>query len=254
MSILEAIVLGIVQGLTEFLPVSSSGHLQIAKEVLGVELTDNLTFDLTLHLATVMATVVVLWREVKGLFWDWAMIGKLALSAVPVAVVGLCFRSELNAVLSSPHVLLIVGAMLVLTAVLLWFASRKSARGGGNITYKNAFVIGVGQAFAALPGLSRSGTTIATGLLLGVDKARVAQFSFLMVIVPILGNAFLDVVGGDFGGGVDVAALTAGFLAAFVVGCFACRFMIEMVKRSRLGWFAAYCAVVGVSTIIYYFV
>ncbi|MDR2883072.1 MAG: undecaprenyl-diphosphate phosphatase [Alistipes sp.] len=270
MSILEAIILGIVQGLAEFLPVSSSGHLQIAKEALGVTLTDNLTFDISLHVATVLATVVVLWREVGGIFrglgtgllrgrrnaeTDYAF--KLLLSMVPVAVVGLLLRDELNAMLASPAILPIVGSMLLLTAGLLVFAGRareKESR-NGSISWRDSLITGVGQAAAAMPGLSRSGTTIATGLLLGNRRAVVAQFSFLMVIVPILGEALLDVVRGDFSGGTGVGAapLIAGFAAAFAVGCASCRFMIGMVKRSRLVWFAVYCAVVGVATIIYYF-
>lgn len=266
MSVIEAIILGIVQGLTEFLPVSSSGHLQIAKEVLGVKITDNLAFDLMLHLATVMATIVVLWREVKSVVADvfsgrmsYAL--KLLLSAVPVAVVGLVFRNELNAMLASTKVLVIVGSMLIVTALLLWFASCARERKKTEISYRDALIMGVGQAFAAMPGLSRSGTTIATGLLLGNQRAVVAQFSFLMVIVPILGNAFLDVVKGDFGGsaaggfaGVEIWPLVAGFVAAFAVGCVACRWMIAIVKRAKLVWFAVYCAIVGVGAIVYCFV
>lgn len=271
MSVLEAIVLGVVQGLAEFLPVSSSGHLQIAKEVLGVTLTDNLTFDVMLHVATVMATIVVLWREVAGLFgglWTGAVkwrrnsateyVAKLLLSMIPVGLVGFLLRDQLNAMLASPAILLIVGLMLLLTAALLVFAGRAKEKQGakGEISYKDAFIMGLGQAFAAMPGLSRSGTTIATGLVLGNRKAAVAQFSFLMVIVPILGEALLDVVRGDFSAGMGVGAvpLMAGFAAAFAVGCAACKFMIEMVKRSKLVWFALYCAVVGAATVIYYFV
>ncbi len=265
MSVIEAILLGAVQGLTEFLPVSSSGHLQIAKEVLGVTLTDNLTFDMMLHLATVLATVVVLWREVaellKGVFRfkynpQTAYVLKLLLSMIPVGIVGLLLRDQLNAMLSSPHILLIVGAMLLVTAALLAFANYAKERRKNDISYKDAFIIGTAQAVAAMPGLSRSGSTIATGLLLGNKKAVVAQFSFLMVLLPILGEAFLDVVRGNLGAGLGVGAwpLIAGFVAAFAVGCAACKFMIEMVKRSKLVWFAVYCAVVGAATMIWYFV
>jgi undecaprenyl-diphosphatase len=275
MSILEAIILGVVQGLAEFLPVSSSGHLQIAKEALGVTLTDNLTFDVMLHVATVMATIVVLWREVAQLFggfWkgiirrklnsETEYILKLLLSAVPVALVGLLLRDQLNAMLASPSILLIVGLMLLLTALLLAFAGHARQRStkafpetGREISWRHSFAIGVAQAAAAMPGLSRSGSTIATGLMLGNRRGVVAQFSFLMVIAPILGEALLDVLRGDFshGLGVGVIPLVAGFLAAFTVGCAACKFMIEMVKRSRLVWFATYCAVVGAATVIYYF-
>jgi undecaprenyl-diphosphatase len=267
-SILEAIILGVVQGLAEFLPVSSSGHLQIAKEALGVTLTDNMTFDIMLHVATVLATITVLWSEVAGLFrglWTGATqwkrtpeteyVAKLLLSMIPVAVVGLLLKDELNAMLASSAILLIVGAMLLLTAALLLFAGRKSVKEGREISFKDACIIGLSQAVATIPGLSRSGTTIATGLMIGNRRAAVAQFSFLMVIVPILGEAFLDIIRGDFSDGMGVGAmpLVAGFVAAFAVGCAACKFMIEMVKRARLAWFALYCAVVGVATIIYYF-
>jgi undecaprenyl-diphosphatase len=258
--------LGVVQGLAEFLPVSSSGHLQIAKEALGVALTDNLTFDVMLHVATVLATVVVLWGEVRRLIggllvWnrpERRYVFKLLLSMVPVALVGFLLRDQLNAMLASPAILLIVGLMLLLTAALLIFAGMAREKEGpkGEISWMDAIVIGLAQAVAAMPGLSRSGSTIATGLMLGNRRAAVAQFSFLMVIAPILGEALLDVLRGDFSAGMGVGAvpLTAGFVAAFAVGCAACKFMIEMVKRSRLVWFAVYCAVVGAATIIYWFV
>ncbi len=284
MSVWEAIILGVVQGLAEFLPVSSSGHLQIAKEVLGVTIDDNLAFDIMLHVATVMATVVVLWRQVTevlrgvgtGLFrgrrndaTDYAL--KLLVSMVPVAAVGLLLRDRINDMLASPAILLVVGAMLVLTAGLLVFAERvgtptadlATQKSAVAISWRDSLIMGVGQAAAAMPGLSRSGTTIATGLLMGGGRAAVAQFSFLMVIVPIVGEALLDVVRGGWradGGSVfgiaggDAWAYGAGFVAAFVVGCVACRFMIEMVKRARLRWFALYCGVLGVATIVYYFV
>ena len=265
MSILEAIILGIVQGITEFLPVSSSGHLQIAKEVLGVTLDDNLTFDVMLHVATVMSTVVVLWSEVRKIFAgvfkfkynpETSYLFKILISMIPIGIMGFVFRDQLNAMLSLPEILVIVGAMLLLTALLLTFATYAKPRQKNNISYGDAFIIGIAQACAAIPGLSRSGTTIATGLLLGNKKEAVAQFSFLMVILPILGEAFLDLVRGDFSGGLGIGIwpLIAGFAASFIVGCLACKFMIEMVKRSKLVWFAVYCAVVGLGSIIYYFV
>ncbi len=265
MSILEAIILGIVQGIAEFLPVSSSGHLQIAKEVLGVNLADNLTFDVMLHVATVMSTIVVLWPEVRKLFTgvfkfkyntETSYFLKIVLSMIPIGIVGFLFKDQLNAMLASPEILVIVGAMLILTALLLTFATYAKPRQKNNISYRDAFIIGIAQGFAAMPGLSRSGSTIATGLLLGNKKEAVAQFSFLMVIIPILGEACLSVVTGDFSGGLGIGIwpLVGGFLASFAVGCLACRFMIEMVKRSKLVWFAVYCAVVGLGSIIYYFV
>lgn len=264
MSILEAIILGAVQGLTEFLPISSSGHLQIAKEILGVTLDDNLTFDVMLHVATVLSTIVVLRSEVKKLLTgvfrfrynpETAYLMKILLSMIPIGIVGFLFKDSLNAMLSSPSILLIVGSMLLLTALLLTFATYAKPRPKDNISYRDALIMGVAQAVAAMPGLSRSGSTIAAGLLLGNKKAAVAQFSFLMVLLPILGKAFLDIVLGDFSAGTGIGfwPLAAGFATSFTVGCLACRFMIEIVKRSKLIWFAIYCAAVGAVSIIFYF-
>lgn len=260
MTTLQSIVLGIVQGLTEFLPVSSSGHLMLASEILGTDLSaaDDLTFSLTLHAATVLSTIVILWREVwrliKGVFSrtfteEQAYLIKIVISMVPIAIVGFCFKDYLEEAFSS---MLVVGIMLLITALLLTFAYKAKPRQKDSISYRDAAIIGVAQAFATMPGLSRSGTTIATGLLLGNKKESVAQFSFLMVLPPILGNALLDIIGGNFGGGVEAMPLIAGFIAAFVTGCLACKFMIEMVKRGKLIWFAAYCAVVGVVAIVTY--
>ena len=260
MTTLQAIILGIVQGLTEFLPVSSSGHLQLAKELMGVQLTENLAFDVTLHAATVLSTIVILWREVwklvKGLFSrtfneEQAYILKILLSMIPIVIVGFCFKDALDE--ASKHIW-IVGVMLLVTALLLTFAYKAKPRQKDTISYRDAFIIGIAQACATLPGLSRSGTTIATGLLLGNKKESVAQFSFLMVLPPILGNALLDIVKGDFGGGVELLPMLAGFVAAFVTGCLACKFMIEIVKRGKLIWFALYCVIVGVVAIITYFI
>ena len=262
MTTLQSIVLGVVQGLTEFLPVSSSGHLMLASELLGTDLSaaEDVTFSLTLHAATVLSTIVVLWREVwrlvRGLFSrhfndEQAYILKILISMVPIAVVGFFLMDYVEAAFSS---VLVVGIMLLLTATLLTFAYKAKPRQKGTISYRDAFIIGVAQSFASLPGLSRSGTTIATGLLLGNKKESVAQFSFLMVLPPILGNTLLDVVKGDFGGGVELLPLVAGFVAAFVTGCLACKFMIEIVKRGKLIWFAAYCALVGVVAVVTYFV
>ena len=260
MTTLQSIVLGIVQGLTEFLPVSSSGHLMLASEILGTDLSaaDDLTFSLTLHAATVLSTIVILWREVwrliKGVFSrtfteEQAYLIKIVISMVPIGIVGFCFKDYLEEAFSS---MLVVGIMLLITALLLTFAYKAKPRQKDSISYRDAAIIGVAQAFATMPGLSRSGTTIATGLLLGNKKESVAQFSFLMVLPPILGNALLDIIGGNFGGGVEAMPLIAGFVAAFVTGCLACKFMIEMVKRGKLIWFAAYCAVVGVVAIVTY--
>ena len=254
MDTLQAIILGIVQGLTEFLPVSSSGHLQLANEILGTELNpeSNLTFSLTLHAATVLSTIVVLWAEIwrliKGVFSrtftaEQAYVLKIVVSMIPVGIVGLFFKDYIEAAFSS---IVVVGVMLLVTAALLTFAYYAKPRQNQSLSYRDAFIIGLAQAVAVLPGLSRSGSTIATGLLLGNKKESVAQFSFLMVLPPILGNALLDCLKGDFGGGVETLPLVAGFVAAFVTGCIACKWMIDIVKRGKLIWFAIYCAIAAV--------
>lgn len=261
MDTLQAILLGIVQGITEFLPVSSSGHLQIAKELLGVQLEENLTFDVALHAATVLSTIVVLWSEIrrllKGLFSrhfneEQAYILKIVVSMIPIGIVGLLLKEQLNALLDAPCILAVVGAMLLLTAALLAFAYYAKPRQKENISYRDAFIIGLAQACAAMPGLSRSGSTIATGLLLGNKKTAVAQFSFLMVLIPILGETFLQAVSGELTAGVDGGVLAAGFIASFITGCLACKFMLEVVKRGKLIWFALYCAAVGIVSILSY--
>jgi undecaprenyl-diphosphatase len=169
---------------------------------------------------------------------------------IPIGIVGFLFKDEIDAILASNYVMVVVGAMLLLTALLLAFAYYAKPRQKDAISYRDAFVIGVAQAVAAMPGLSRSGSTIATGLLLGNRKEVVATFSFLMVLAPIMGETLLNVLDGSLViSGVSTAALVAGFVSAFVVGCLACRFMIDIVKRGKLIWFAVYCAVVGVIAI-----
>ena len=264
MTIVESIILGAVQGLTEFLPVSSSGHLQIAKALLGVEIEENLAFDTTLHAATVLSTIVILWPEVKrlivGIFSrhfneEQAYVLKILLSMIPIGIVGFALKDYLDAMLSSPYILSIVGAMLLLTAVLLAFAYYAHPRQKEQISYRDAFIIGVAQAVAAMPGLSRSGSTIATGLILGNKKEAMAQFSFLMVLAPILGEMFLNIVKGEVVfASIGVVPMIAGFVSAFVVGCLACKFMIDIVKRGKLIWFAVYCAVAGVVAIVSNFI
>ena len=262
METLQAILLGIVQGITEFLPVSSSGHLQIAKALLGVELENNLLFDVTLHAATVLSTIVVLWSEVwrllKGLFSrrftsEQAYVLKIDVSMIPIGIVGFCFKDRIEAMLNAPWILALVGGMLLLTAALLAFAYYARPREKEQISYRDAFIIGIAQAVAALPGLSRSGSTIATGLLLGNRKEAVARFSFLMVLAPILGEMLLETASGDLTASVGGAQLAAGFAAAFVTGCAACKFMLEIVKRGKLIWFALYCAAAGIVSLFSYF-
>lgn len=260
MDTLQAIILGVVQGLTEFLPVSSSGHLQLANEILGTDLNpeSNLTFSLTLHAATVLSTVVILWAEIwkllKGIFSrtftaEQAYVLKIIISMIPVGIVGLFFKDYIEAAFSS---IAVVGVMLLVTAALLSFAYYAKPRQKESLSYRDAFIIGLAQAVAVLPGLSRSGSTIATGLLLGNKKESVAQFSFLMVLPPILGNALLDCLKGDFGGGVETLPLVAGFVTAFITGCIACKWMIDIVKRGKLIWFAVYCAIAGVVALAAY--
>ena len=260
MDTLQAIILGVVQGLTEFLPVSSSGHLQLANEILGTDLNpeSNLTFSLTLHAATVLSTIVILWAEIwkllKGIFSrtftaEQAYVLKIVISMIPVGIVGLFFKDYIEAAFSS---IAVVGVMLLVTAALLTFAYYAKPRQKEELSYRDAFIIGLAQAVAVLPGLSRSGSTIVTGLLLGNKKESVAQFSFLMVLPPILGNALLDCLKGDFGGGVETLPLVAGFVTAFITGCIACKWMIDIVKRGKLIWFAVYCAIAGVVALATY--
>lgn len=264
METLEAIILGAVQGLTEFLPVSSSGHLQLAKELMGVELEENLTFDVTLHAATVLSTIVVLWSEVwwlirgvfsRGMNDEKRYFVKLVISMIPIGIVGMLFMEQIDALLAADYIMVVVGAMLLLTSMLLSFAYYARPREKESISYRDAFIIGLSQAVASMPGLSRSGTTIATGLLLGNKKSAVATFSFLMVLAPIIGQTLLDLMDGGLSAtSIGTVPLIAGFVTSFVVGCLACRFMINIVKRGKLVWFAIYCAIVGVVAIVSYFV
>ena len=266
MNWLQALLLGLVQGLTEFLPVSSSGHLMIARELLGVDAEGFLDFTVTVHLATVLSTIIVFWKPIckliAGLFKfkyndETDYIFKLIVSMIPVAVVGFLFKDKVEALfgdsLTTVAICLLVTAALLVLSDLFGKRSdsddRNSARNG--INFWQAFVVGIGQACAVAPGLSRSGTTIATGLLSGVKRSVIAQFSFLMVLVPILGEQFLDIlkaVTGEaaVGGGVSPLCLVAGFIAAFLAGLFACKAMVALVRKARLSWFALYCAVVAV--------
>lgn len=273
MSWWQAFILGIVQGLTEFLPVSSSGHLMIFKEILGVDAEGFLDFTVTVHFATVLSTIIVFWGAIvtlfKGLFKfryndETDYVFKIVVSMIPVAVVGLFFKDQVESLFGEN--LTTVGVCLLITAALLLFSDlfagrqgaqlsdRKSFRNG--ISYWQAFLVGCGQALAVAPGLSRSGTTIATGLISGVRRSEMAQFSFLMVLVPIIGEQFLDLLD-SFGAeaaasaGVGTAALIAGFIAAFISGLFACKVMIALVKKAKLSWFALYCAVAAALILIF---
>ena len=260
MSWLEALVLGIVQGLTEYLPVSSSGHLAIGSALFGIEGEENLAFTIVVHVATVFSTLVILWKEIEWIFrglFKFQMNSEtryainILISMIPIGIVGVFFKDTVESIFGSG--LLIVGCMLLVTAALLAFSYYAKPRQKENISMKDAFIIGLSQACAVLPGLSRSGTTIATGLLLGNNKAKLAQFSFLMVIPPILGEALLDVLklvkGEDIAGDIPTLSLVVGFVAAFLSGCLACKWMINIVKKGKLIYFAIYCAIAGLVTI-----
>lgn len=279
---IDALILGIVQGLTEYLPVSSSGHIEIFKEILNVDLPadENLTFSVLVHAATVLSTIVILWpmflRLCKGFFsfrrgYDFDYVCKILLSCIPVGIVGVFFKHQIEEIFGSG--LTIVGVCLIITAALLlfaWLSDRRErtrsqiasgisatvpASQGRNISWIDSFVIGCAQAVAVLPGLSRSGTTIATGILIGDKRSEVAQFSFLMVILPIIGECLLDIkdmVSGEVSTAETGALpLIVGFVAAFAVGCFACKWMIELVKRGKLVWFALYCVAMGVICLLW---
>lgn len=262
MGIIEAIILGVIQGLTEFLPVSSSGHIVIGSELLGLKGDDNLTFAIVVHAATVMSTIVVLhkdiWSLIRGLLkFKWneetKYVAKIALSLIPVMFVGFYLKDYVESLFSAG--LLVVGIALLATSALLAFSYYATPRLKPELSFRDSFIIGIAQAVAAIfPGLSRSGTTIATGILLGNDKEKVAKFSFLMVLIPIIGEAFLDLMKGDFSSSetsIPTMSLVAGFIAAFVFGCIACRWMINLVKKGKLIYFAYYCAIVGVIAIVY---
>ena len=257
----EALILGVLQGLTEYLPVSSSGHLAIGSALFGIQGEDNLTFTIAVHVATVLSTLVILWKEIgwifRGLFKfemnaETKYVINILVSMIPIGIVGVFFKDYVEEIFGSG--LLIVGCMLLLTALLLAFSYYAKPRLKENISMKDAFIIGLAQACAVMPGLSRSGPTIATGLLLGDNKATLAQFSFLMVIPPILGEALLDgmkIVKGAAAGTSDISVLSlvVGFLAAFISGCVACKWMINIVKKGKLIYFAIYCAIAGAVTI-----
>ena len=280
----EAVILGLLQGLTEFLPVSSSGHLEIGKVLLGVEATDDLLFTTMVHAATVLSTIVVfrkqIWDLLKGFFCglkglkvekteagkrslvcndqtDYLL--KLVVSMIPIFVVGVFFKDQVESLFGSIYV---VGWALLVTALLLFFSDyasrpdRKSifpvTENRNGISYWQALAVGLGQAFAVIPGLSRSGTTISTGLICGVRREVMAQFSFLMVLVPILGETFLELVGGEFAASsVGTLSLVLGFLSAFISGLFACKVMIALVKKAKLSWFALYCLLASASIFVF---
>lgn len=265
----EAILMGIVQGLTEFLPVSSSGHLMLSRELLGVDPEGFLDFTVTAHFATVLSTIVVfwsaIWQIIKGVLkfkyndeTDYFL--KICVSMIPVAVVGFLFKDKVEALFGEG--VTTVAVCLLVTAFLLCFSDifTKKVKITNNhrngISYLQALIVGLGQACAVAPGLSRSGTTIATGLVSGVKRENMAQFSFLMVLIPIMGEQMLDILDmlkgeAAVGEGVGALALVLGFVAAFLSGLFACKAMVALVRRAKLSWFALYCFVVAICILIF---
>lgn len=254
MTVIEAIILGIIQGLTEFLPVSSSGHIELGKAVLGVTLENDLRFSLLVHLATVLSIFIVfgkdIWSLIKNIFtfkWNESnqYVAKLALSALPVMIVGLAFKEQLEAVFEGR--ILLVGAMLICTGFILYLSTleKKETRG---FSFSHAIIVGLAQAVAVLPGISRSGSTIATALALGIGREEAARFSFLMVLAPIIGASLLeipDLTKMQAQEGASLLPLVAGFIAAFVSGYMACRWMLSIVKKGKITYFSIYCFIVG---------
>ena len=272
MDCLDTFILGLVQGLTEYLPVSSSGHLTIGSALLGMQDgEDNLMFTVAVHVATVLSTLVVLWSEIakllRGTFQPLSQgtglnrlndeqryVLNIVISMIPIGIVGVFFKDTVEEIFGSG--LLIVGCCLLVTAALLAFSYYAKPRVKENISMRDAFIIGLAQALAVLPGLSRSGSTIATGLILGNKKSQMAQFSFLMVIPPILGEALLDIVKGmkdgmeSVMGSIELLPLLVGFFTAFVSGVVACKWMISIVRKGKLIYFAYYCAIVAVAILV----
>ncbi|WP_299097250.1 undecaprenyl-diphosphate phosphatase [uncultured Winogradskyella sp.] len=260
MEIIDAIILGIVQGLTEFLPVSSSGHLELGKAILGDNSLpkESLLFTVVLHFATALSTIVIFRKDIldiiKGILkfeWneDLQFLSKIVISMIPAVIVGLFFEEQLEALFNGN--ILLVGVMLIVTAILLFMADRAKDT-NKNVTFSNAFVIGISQAIAMLPGISRSGATISTSVLLGNDKTKAARFSFLMVVPLIFGKIAKDILGGEITyDSANFTTLGIGFIAAFVAGLFACKWMIALVKQSKLTYFSIYCIIVGIAAIIW---
>lgn len=275
---LNSLIMGIVQGLAEYLPISSSGHLQICEDILHLDMqgAESLQFTVALHIATVLSTIVVLWKEFVPLVTSFfgfkrdantTYVFKILVSCIPIMIVGIFFKDSVEALFGKN--LLTVGIALCATALLLTFAyyfrrttaDSPAIRQGGykphDITFLDAFIIGIAQAIAVIPGLSRSGSTIATGLMLGDKREQIAKFSFFMVIIPILGEALLDIKDMVSGSGdttaesIGIVPLLTGFIAAFVVGCLACKWMLNIVKKGKLVWFAVYCLIAGLLCIIF---
>jgi len=260
MSFIEALILGIIQGLTEFLPVSSSGHLELGSVLLGIQSEDNLLFAIILHGATALSTVIVFRKEIGALFnglfefrWNesWQYASMIVLSMIPVGIVGYLFEDQLESFFGGQVVL--VGSLLILTAILLTI-TYYNKKNEGEVTLFKAFIIGLAQTIAILPGVSRSGATISTALMLGVDREKAAKFSFLMVLPPILGAMLLKtksvLEAPEIIQSLSATNLIVGFVAAFLSGLLACQWMVSIVKKGKLIYFAIYCAVVGLAAVV----
>lgn len=259
MEINDAVILGLIQGITEYLPVSSSGHLEFGKAILGNKAIpeESMLFTVVLHLATAFSTLVVFRKDIfsilKGVLkfeWneDMKFLVKIIVSMIPAVIFGLFFEEQLEQLFSGN--ILLVGCLLLVTAVLLYIADRAKSGILSQLSYKNTFLVGLVQAVAMLPGISRSGSTIATGVLLGFDKSKAARFSFLMVVPLILGKVAKDILSGDITyNNQNTAALGAGFIVAFICGLIACTWMLNIVKKNKLSYFAYYCAIVGIIAI-----
>ncbi len=261
MNWLQALILGLIQGLTEFLPISSSGHLELGKALFNVDVEGSLLFTVLVHFATVLSTIVVFRKEIGELFVGFFSKGhketklyvwKLLFSLIPILIVGLFFKDKVESLFDGNIVF--VGSMLLVTALLLTISHYKK-QGYRKIGFGDAFVIGIAQAVAVIPGISRSGSTIATGMIIGNNRSELAKFSFLMVIIPIVGEMFLDLVSGElFATQIGLAPLIIGFLAAFLSGLFACKVMIKLVQKGKLIWFALYCLIIGIVAIVINFI
>lgn len=257
--IIKALILGIVQGLTEFLPVSSSGHIELGQAILNFQAEDDLAFSIIVHLATVLSTIIVFWKDILNLIqslfqFKWnnetKFIAYLLVSALPVGIIGVLFKDQIESLFTGK--LLLVGFMLIITSGLLYSTTIIKPK-EGKLTFGKALAIGFAQAFAILPGISRSGATISTALNLGISREQSARFSFLMVLIPILGASVLeikDITEASASQNFQVMPLLAGFIGAFASGLLACTFMLKIVKKGKIQYFAYYCLIVGLITVL----